>query len=130
MWTLNELNITTPGAEVEYIFDDVLGGERYVVSFPNSYGASIIRNPMSYGSQAGKYELGVIHNYPKNIADYWPLCYRTPITNDVIGWLSPEDVYNLLVKISELPDNPLCTHFSDYFKDMMDTEDDDAGLIH
>lgn len=68
--------------------------------FDNGYGASIIDD--GYGSDRGLKELGVTHG--------GRLCYKTPITNDVIGWLKDEDVQPLVDQIRALPANELCDH--------------------
>lgn len=69
--------------------------ERYIFQFTNGYGASVIRNSKSYGGPAGFYELAVLKDGKIN--------YKTPITNDVVGWLDPDEVEELLDKIKALP---------------------------
>ena len=71
------------------------GNERYIFQFENGYGASVIRNHLSYGGPEGFYELAVLKDGKIN--------YKTPITNDVIGWLDPDEVEELLDKIKALP---------------------------
>lgn len=75
------------------------GGERAVVYFANGYGASVVRGPYTYGGAgaAGLYELAVIKR------DDESLVYTTPITDDVLGHLSPEDVTRTLGEIAKLP---------------------------
>lgn len=63
--------------------------------FANGYGASVIRHSFSYGGDKGLYELAVTKG--------GDLCYSTPITDDVIGWLKPRDVAILLRNIQALP---------------------------
>jgi hypothetical protein len=121
---MENLNITMENAEVEFHNRPEMEGVQYLVHFPNKYGASIIRNSMSYGGRSGKWELAVTHEM---VNGNWELCYRTDITDDVIGWLDDEEVYNLLVKISELPENPLCKHIARFWDEQ---EDNDAGRIH
>ena len=70
--------------------------------FPNGYGASVIRGALTYGGDQGLWELAVTHGRP--------LCYATPVTNDVIGYLSEEGVTETLVAIAALPANGACTH--------------------
>ena len=72
------------------------GGIQYKASFPNGYGASIVCHPFSYGNEEGLWELAVL-NKEGNI------CYDTPITNDVLGWLTDEDVNIILDQIAALP---------------------------
>lgn len=70
------------------------GGPRYVVDYPNGYSASIIKHCASYGGTDDLWELAVLKN--------GGVCYDTPITDDVIGWLSEEEVVELCRQISEL----------------------------
>ena len=71
-----------------------MGGVMSRISFDNGYGASVVKTPYTYGGDKGLYELAVIRNDE--------LCYDTPITNDVIGYLRPEDVTDVLAKIQQL----------------------------
>jgi hypothetical protein len=70
-------------------------GKQCIVQFSNGYGASIVQGPHTYGGTDGLYELAV---FGKN----GEITYDTPITNDVIGYLSEEDVNEILNKIKEL----------------------------
>jgi hypothetical protein len=65
------------------------------IMFKNGYGASIIRNEQSFGGHIGLYELIVLDNYGK-------LTYDTPITENVLGYLSPKEVTNYLIQIQDL----------------------------
>lgn len=65
------------------------------ISFPNGWGASVIRHSGSYGGLEGLYELGVLD-------ENGDLSYVTTVTNDVIGWLHPLDVTRHLQKIYAL----------------------------
>ena len=71
-----------------------LDGIQYLFSFPNGYGASVLRNSFTYGGKRGLYELAVIFD--------GDLCYDTEITDDVLGYLTVEDVLNTLEKIKKL----------------------------
>jgi len=64
--------------------------------FPNGYGASVISGPCTYGGEVGLWELAVMDASGR-------LCYDTPITNDVIGWLTEQDVARTLTSIAALP---------------------------
>ena len=72
---------------------------QYVFKFDNGYGASVIKGEYTYGHEDDQWELAVIifDEY-----DNYELCYTTEITNDVIGWLSDEEVRNTLQKIKNL----------------------------
>ncbi len=74
-------------------------GVRLVVDFDNGYGASIVCHDMSYGGplvegERNVYELAVLHN--------GHLCYDTPITDDVLGWLTIEEINEALKEIEKL----------------------------
>ena len=75
-----------------------MGGEHYLVVFPNGFGASIIKFWGSRGYPR-KYELGVLKG--ENVEDA-VLTYDTPITDDVIGYLSPDEVGEKLEQIEAL----------------------------
>jgi hypothetical protein len=65
------------------------------VMFDNGYGASVVVGPYTYGGEDGLYELAVLDSNGK-------LTYETPITNDVEGYLSEDDVTRLLEQIQKL----------------------------
>lgn len=67
--------------------------------FANGYGASVIQSRYSYGGDEGKYELGV---YEGDDASHC-LTYETPVTDDVLGYLTEDDVTKALAEIEALP---------------------------
>ncbi|WP_323708359.1 hypothetical protein P3U10_04360 [Mammaliicoccus sciuri] len=69
-------------------------GIQYLFIFENGYGANVVCHSSSYGGHEGLYELAVLFD------DY--LCYDTEITDDVLGWLTVEDVLKTLERIKEL----------------------------
>lgn len=73
-------------------------GTHWVFHFKNHFGASVIKHYGSYGFDDDLFELAVI----KKVIKHWELCYDTPITNDVIGYLTNEEVLEYLKKIKEL----------------------------
>ncbi len=73
--------------------------DQWICRFPNGYGASVVQGDYSYGGKEGKYELAVI----LFDGDKWSLTYETPITEDVIGWLTLDEVAALLIRIAVLP---------------------------
>lgn len=75
-------------------FTPLFDGVRAVVSFNNGYGASIVIHKHSYGGSEGLYELAVTKNNK--------ITYDTPITDDVVGYLSEEDVESYLNQIETL----------------------------
>lgn len=74
-------------------------GERYLFRFENGYGASVIRHQYSLGHEKDLWELGVV-KFQKN--GDWKLNYKTPITDDVLGCLTVDDVKSCLEKIEKL----------------------------
>ena len=75
-------------------------GVQKVYKFTNGYGASVVRFRSSYGGSRGLWELAVL----KFDADgEWDLTYETPITSDVIGHLTDDEVDELLDQIEALP---------------------------
>ena len=62
--------------------------------FDNGYGISVVKSPYTYGGDKGLYELAVFKD--------GEICYDTPITDDVIGYLRPEDVTDVMAKIQQL----------------------------
>ena len=60
----------------------------------NGYEVSVVQSPHSYGGDIGLYELAIFKD--------GEICYDTPITNDVIGYLRPEDVMDVIAKLEKL----------------------------
>lgn len=54
---------------------------------------------MVMGENNGLYEVAVLKKVTEN---EYGLCYDTPITDDVIGWLNNEEVIEILEKIKKL----------------------------
>ena len=65
-----------------------------LIEFENGYGASVLSTSYSYGGKNGLYELAVLKD--------GDLCYTTPITNNVLGWLKEDDVNKILLQIQNL----------------------------
>lgn len=79
-------------------FEEMLG-ENYKFVFPNGYGASVIKHIGSYGYEHGLYELAVLI---KVADDDYDFCYSTPITDNVLGYLTNDKVLEILEKIKNL----------------------------
>ena len=77
------------------------GGFQRVYRMPNDYGASVLQSSVSYGNAEGLYELAVIKFNSEDPED-WDIDYDTPITDDVLGWLTEEDVQRYLHQIELL----------------------------
>ena len=65
------------------------------IEFENGYGASVVKGEYTYGGKEGLYELAVLDSNGD-------LTYDTPITNDVLGHLSEDDVTKVLEQIQNL----------------------------
>ena len=79
-----------------------VGSMQQIYKFPNGYGASVIRGGMA---AYGGLELAVIKwdgGTDPDTDDRWSLCYSTPITDDVLGYLTDADVTRLLGEIKDL----------------------------
>lgn len=67
--------------------------------FDNGYGVSIVSGYGSYGGESGLFELAVLVGNE----DKWDLTYDTPITNDVIGWLTEDEANEIANQVAALP---------------------------
>jgi len=65
------------------------------IMFDNGYGASVVVGPHTYGGEDGLYELGVLGKDGK-------LTYDTPVTDDVEGYLTENEVTKLMEQIQKL----------------------------
>lgn len=76
------------------------GGTQVVHRFENNYGASVVRHNFSYGGEDGLFELAVL-TFASEANDY-ELTYGTEITDDVLGYLTEDDVESLLKRIEKI----------------------------
>lgn len=77
-----------------YVHNRSIGCEQWKFEFDNGYGASVITGGIAYCNEGQPYELAVLR--------HGELCYDTPITDDVIGYLTSSEVYDLLDRIEQL----------------------------
>lgn len=70
------------------------GGERARITFANGYTASVVRGGIGY-TKGGTYEIAVMRDGRLDLS--------TPITDDVLGFLSEEAANNALAAIAALP---------------------------
>jgi hypothetical protein len=82
-----------------YLERSLNGGSQVLHKFENGFGASVVQHEFSYGADEGLFELGVIKFENE---DEWHLNYSTSVTDDVLGYLTEEDVQDLLTKIEQL----------------------------
>jgi hypothetical protein len=82
-----------PNSSRSHTYGDL--GVQSRIHFDNGYGASVVKGPHTYGGDQGLYELAVTDSNDD-------LTYTTPVTNDVEGYLTEEDVTKLLEQIQNL----------------------------
>jgi hypothetical protein len=81
--------------DLEFKQDNERGLSAAKVVFENGYGASVVIGEHTYGGRDGLYELAVLGKNGK-------LAYDTPITDDVEGYLTQQEVTDLMKLIQEL----------------------------
>jgi hypothetical protein len=75
--------------------DHSMGGVYSTMMFDNGYGVSVVKTPHSYGGSRGMYELAVL-------GPDGDLTYDTPVTNDVLGYLSENEVTNAMIEVQKI----------------------------
>ena len=70
-------------------------GKKSRMHFDNGFGVSVVSHTHSYGGRDGLYEVAVLD---KDCV----LTYETPVTNDVIGYLTEENVTDVMKQVQEL----------------------------
>lgn len=92
---MNEVNNAVKISNLVFEPRATVGGQRAIVNFDNDYQASVITGGWAYATEDAPYEIAVMCNYD--------LCYDTPITNDVLGYLTEEAANDILQQIANLP---------------------------
>jgi hypothetical protein len=80
--------------EFEIMTDPFMSGKKSRIYFDNGYGASIVSHTFSCGGKSGLYELAVLYD--------GEITYHTTITDDVLGYLSEDEVTFYLNQIENL----------------------------
>lgn len=82
-------------------FDDLKFGQGFLptvkrasLKFKNGYGVSVITGKGTYTNNSDEYELAVLKD--------GEICYGTPITDNVIGYLSKDEVTEFMKQIQLL----------------------------
>ena len=70
-------------------------GKKSRMHFDNGYGVSVVSHSYSYGGRDGLYEVAVLDSEDN-------LTYDTPVTNNVIGYLTEEDVTDVMKQVQKL----------------------------
>jgi hypothetical protein len=82
--------------DLEFIeLDSHMNGVSAHMMFENGYGVSVVSHSFSYGGKSGLYELAVLDVDGE-------LTYDTPVTGDVIGYLTPEEVTKTMALVQKL----------------------------
>lgn len=76
----------------------MLGAHQTEYRFPNGYGASVIRGGMA---AYGGLEMAVLKFTDEGHES--SLCYDTPVTNDVLGYLNDDSLAEALQAVADLP---------------------------
>ncbi|MEY4571840.1 MAG: hypothetical protein RLZ10_1051 [Bacteroidota bacterium] len=88
---------TTTFNELIFVNHPMGAGVQCIVQYPNGYGASVVKGEHTYGGKNGLYELAVFGKDGH-------ITYDTPITDDVLGHLTEQDVEKILNDIKNLKD--------------------------
>ena len=80
----------------QYLIDSNVfcDGYCYEFQFENNYGASVIKHSYSYGNEDDLFELAVL--------DDREITYDTYLADDVLGWLTNEEVLECFKQIQSL----------------------------
>ena len=70
-------------------------GKKSRMTFENGYGVSVVSHSYSYGGKDGLFEIAVLDKDGG-------LTYDTAVTNDVIGYLDPEGVTDIMEQVQKL----------------------------
>jgi len=78
--------------------DPHMNGVAAQIMFENGYGVSVVWHSFSYGGNSGLYELAVLDTDGE-------ITYDTPVTDDVLGHLTPEGVTEKMafVQVLQIP---------------------------
>jgi hypothetical protein len=75
--------------------DQFMSGVQAQMMFENRFGVSVVSHAFSYGGKDGLFEVAVLD-------EDGDLTYNTPVTNDVIGYLKPEEVTEIMEQVQNL----------------------------
>ena len=70
-------------------------GKKSRMHFDNGFGVSVVSHSYSYGGRDGLYEVAVLDSDDN-------LTYETSVTNDVMGYLTEEDVTDVMKQVQNL----------------------------
>jgi hypothetical protein len=70
-------------------------GVKSRMMFENGFGVSVVSHTYSYGGKDGLFEVAVLD-------EDGDLTYNTPVTNDVVGYLTPDEVTEIMEEVQKL----------------------------
>ena len=75
--------------------DGFMKGVKCRMMFENGFGVSVVSHTYSYGGKDGLFEIAVLD-------EDGDLTYNTPVTNDVVGYLNPDEVTDIMEEVQKL----------------------------
>jgi len=82
--------------EFEKLSDEpYMSGVRSRMMFENGFGVSVVSHTYSYGGKDGLFEVAVLDKDDN-------LTYETSVTSDVIGYLKPDEVTEVMEQVQSL----------------------------
>jgi hypothetical protein len=75
--------------------DGFMKGVQCRMMFENGFGVSVVSHTYSYGGKDGLFEVAVL-------GKDGDLTYDTPVTNDVVGYLNPDEVTEIMEQVQKL----------------------------
>ena len=75
--------------------DGFMKGVQCRMMFENGFGVSVVSHTYSYGGKDGLFEVAVL-------GKDGDLTYDTPVTNDVVGYLNPDEVTEIMEQVQNL----------------------------
>ena len=78
-------------------------GFQSVMEFENDYGVSVVCGSSYYCTpRENLYAASMYETYEVAVLKDGDLCYDTPITGDVLGYLTPEEVSSVMGQVQNL----------------------------
>ena len=70
-------------------------GIQAIMKFDNEFGVSVVKSKYSYGGDKGLYEMAILNINGE-------ITYDTEITEDVLGYLEPDDVTKYMIDVQRI----------------------------
>ena len=80
--------------DLKFELHPIGSGMRATADFDNGYSVSVVCGDLFYSNGMDTYELAILKDRH--------ICYNTPITDDVIGYLSEDEVTEVMKRVQEL----------------------------